>query len=254
VSDKLEPKTDEKPVAKTNYELLEDYDFKGKAEQIGLLAVMGFQAGWKVYQSVGIRTKQVCLAGGVVFLALGFWSTGKSDIIGGALSLKCGFLHWNQSVTLEDVTLDCEFIRNKSNNWIIVRQSGKGENSKEVIPPRSSYQLFYVHNTLSENISVNTAILDKEKPVLFSIPAGEQFIGVWGYRFMIVDSGGNYYLQVVAAGFPGNQSPGITTVVYRGQTYDINRLKGDNAILLGPTGTFDRSSPLEFGLKVQDTQ
>jgi hypothetical protein len=254
MSDKLEPKTDEKPVAKPNYGSLEDYDFKGKAEQLGLLAVKGFKVGWKIYQSVGIRTKQVCMAGGVVFLALGFWPTGKSDVIGGALSLKCGFLHWNQSVTLEDVTLDCECVHNKSNDWIMLRQVGEDKNNKEVIPPRSSHRLFFVHHTFSEDISVGTVILDREKPVLFSIPPGEKVKYAWGYRFSIMDSGGDYYLDVVGEAGPYTVQPEIV-VVYQGKTYEVIKGKSHNAILLGPTNRFDIFSPfepLEFGLKILD--
>jgi hypothetical protein len=209
----------------------------------------------------------VFATGAAIILLSGFWPTGKSDILGGTMSVRCGVLHWNQKITFEGITLTCDGVEsdgveNRNDYWIEIKTRDKDNREiYDIVAPRSAINL-QDHSYLSSRVTINIARIDPEKPVRHSIDPNykDSNVGqkIWGHHFSFQEESGRRYILVVGQSmFNFSGSNHQVEVFYNGRTHNVNISNHSNAyggylIPIESGEGIDSNAPVTIGLQLAD--
>jgi hypothetical protein len=215
----------------------------------------------KKFRSMDKTKKSIVFAtGAAIILLSGFWPTGKSDILGGSMSVRCGVFHWNQQITFEGITFNCNDIENRNDYWIEVRATNKNDQEiYDIVAPRSSINLgnnFF----LSNRFDINVTRIDQARPVQHLINPNHATSHkgfdqeIWGYAFSVVKKDNQPYLKVSKDFFDFSGSNHKIEVLYNGRSYSIENydMEKKNLIPIESGQGINSNAPIIIGLQVQD--
>jgi hypothetical protein len=214
------------------------------------------------------KTKKIMVfaTGASIILLAGFWPTGKSDILGGTMSVRCGVLHWNQKITFEGITLTCngvesDGIENRNDYWIEVRFRDKdNQEIYDVVAPRSSIDI-EDNSYLSARVEINVTKIDPANPIRHSInPNYGDNTGqkIWGHWFSVMERDNQQYIQVSKQSmFTFSGSSHAIEVIYNGRIHDVNTSNHNGAdggylIPIESKQEISSNTPINIGLQITD--